>query len=51
MNLLGGDFMNSECASIASYQGYEIPDEQRPDIVEIAKNIQTHHHTELVNIG
>jgi hypothetical protein len=41
MNLLGGDFMNSECASIASYRGYEVPDEQRPDVVEgcIASNI------------
>ncbi|XP_063692597.1 uncharacterized protein LOC134824604 isoform X2 [Bolinopsis microptera] len=44
MNILGGDFMNSECGSVASYQGnqgYEVPDEERPDIVEgcIAGNI------------
>ena len=44
MNILGGDFMNSECGSVASYQGnqgYEVPDEERPDVVEgcIAGNI------------
>ena len=35
--------MNSECASIASYQGYEIPDEeQHTNIIEgcIAENIE-----------
>ncbi|KAL5272303.1 hypothetical protein ACHWQZ_G000504 [Mnemiopsis leidyi] len=43
MNLLGGDFMNSECASVASYQGYEIPDEEHhTSIIEgcIAENIE-----------